>query len=220
MRKPAPFPELRDKPVQWQPGEHIAVIGRTGTGKTYMMARLVEWRKYVAIFRTKSDDIKFPGFVTIKDAKGLNDVKSKRLLIDPEYRHQASIGADVFETVWRRGGWSIFLDELFYIHRLGLGSYVDMLLTQGRSKRISVVTGMQRPVNVTRFALSEVTHIFAFGVEGRDQKTIAELASDDFATVAGSRDMPPYHFAHYHRPTHSVAVGTADRLDRILVPRE
>ena len=215
-KEPAPL-QLRDTPVEWNPGEHVAVIGRTGTGKTYLMSRLVGWRQFVAIFRTKADDIKFPGFQTVTDHKALNDVYKQRLLIVPEYRRQASIGAATFETIWKRGGWTIFLDELFYVHRLGLGAYVDMLLTQGRSKRISVVTGMQRPVWVTRFALSEVTHIFAFGGEKRDLKTLSEMAGDDFANAVAR--LPRFHFAHYYVPDRSVAVGTADRLDRVLSPR-
>jgi hypothetical protein len=209
---------LRTEPVEWQPGEHVAVIGTTGTGKTYLMSRLTDYRKYVAIFRTKADDNKFPGFRTVKDHKPLAELYNDRLLIDPEYRMQARVGANVFETIWQRGGYTLMIDELFYVGaRLGLSSYVDMLLTQGRSKRISIVTGMQRPVHVTRFAISECTHIFSFALERRDRKTIAELASEDFSTMTGK--IPRYHFAHYYVPDRSVAVGTADRLDQILVPR-
>ena len=140
-----------------------------------------------------------------------------RILIAPSpptFLNQARVGGKVFDTAWRHGGWTLMIDELFYVHKLGLGGYVDMLLTQGRSKRISVVTGMQRPVWVTRFALSEVTHIFSFALERRDRKTIAELSSEAFAEVTGR--IPRYHFAHYHVPSRTVAVGTADQIDRIL----
>lgn len=218
-RTPVDLSSLRTEPVPWNPGEHVAVIGTTGTGKSYLMSRIVKMRKFVAIFRTKPDDIKFPGFKTIKDHKALARIKvtdeSARFLVTPEYRKSAIVGANLFESVWQDGGWTMVIDELFYVHaKLRLGAYVDMLATQGRSKRISLVTGMQRPVHVTRFALTEMTHIFAFRLEGRDQKTIAEIAGDDFADVTGR--VPKYHFAHYHVPTRSVAVGTADHLGRVL----
>lgn len=211
--------DLRTDPVPWNPGEHIAIIGTTGTGKSYLMSRIVQMRRFVAILRVKPDDIKFPGYKRTKDHRALVNLRVTdpigRFLIEPEYHRQAIVGARLMESVWKSGGWTIVLDELFYVHmKLRLGPYVDMLATQGRSKRISLVTGMQRPVNVTRFALSEMTHIFTFRLEKRDVRTVAEIAGDDFANVSGR--IPQYHFAHYHVPTRSIAVGTADRLDRVL----
>lgn len=207
--------DLRDEPVPWNVGEHVAVIGRTGTGKTYLMTRLVDLRQYVAVFKTKADDTKFEGMEKVKDAKPLRSLYRNRLFIEPPFNKQSVVGADLFDSVWRAGGWTVVIDELFYVHdQLGLKSYVEMLLTQGRSKRISILAGMQRPVHVTRFALSEVSHVFSFKVEKRDRKTLAEVASDEFAEVV--ERLPRYHFAHYHVPTGTVAMGTADRLDRVL----
>lgn len=207
---------IRRTPVSWAVGEHIAIIGTTGTGKTFLTSRLVDYRRYVAILRTKPDDVKFKGFKTVKDAKALESPgKNSRLLIVPEFTKQKVVAANVFDTIWQMGGWTIVIDELFYAHDvLGMKGFIDMLLTQGRSKKISVVVGMQRPVNVTRFALSEATHIFSFRLEGRDQKTIRDISSDTFAESTGR--VPPFHFAHYHVKTRSVAVGTADKLERVL----
>lgn len=207
---------IRDKPVSWAIGEHVAIIGTTGTGKTFLTSRLVDYRNYVAILRTKPDDVKFKGFKTVRDGKALDSPgKTPKLLIVPDFRRQKVVAAEVFDTVWQMGGWTLVIDELFYAHDvLGMKAYIDMLLTQGRSKKISVVVGMQRPVNVTRFALSEATHIFSFRLEGRDQKTIREISSDAFAEATGK--VPPFHFAHYHVKTRSVGVGTADKLERVL----
>ena len=209
---------VRSQPVPWAPGEHAAIIGTTGTGKTYLTSRLVEWRNYVAILRTKPDDVKFKGFKTVKEAKALESPnRNSKLLITPTFKRQKVVAAEVFDMVWQMGGWTIVIDELFYVHDvLGLKSFVDMLMTQGRSKRISVVVGMQRPVNVTRFALSEATHVFSFRLEGRDRKTVKDITSESFAEATGK--VPPFHFAHYHVKTRSVGVGTAKYLERVLQP--
>lgn len=218
-RKSPPLPTLRTTPVPWNPGEHVAIIGTTGTGKSYLMSRIVELRRYVAIFQTKADDIKYRGFKRVPDTKALDKLRvtddSARLLVHPEFSKQYEVGRNLFRRVWSDGGWTIVIDELYYAHAiLRLELFVNMLATQGRSKRISLVSGMQRPVHVTRFALTEMTHIFAFRLENRDAKTIADAAGDDFANVASR--VPKFHFAHLHVPSRSVAVGTADRLDRVL----
>lgn len=211
---------LREDPVPWEPGEHVAVIGRTGTGKTTLTSQLIDLREYVLFFRTKADDVRFPSLRKVRDTARMRDLFSHRLLFDPAYEQQASQGGIMIEKAWRQGGWTIFLDELFYIHKIGLQKHVDMLLTQGRSKRITVVAGMQRPVHVTRFALSEVTHIFSFGLEPRDRKAIAEITNDEFAEVVAR--LPKYRFAHFHVKSQTMAVGEAHGIRRILMtgPRQ
>lgn len=219
MPRQRDMPNLRDEPVPWNPGEHVAIIGTTGTGKSYLMSRVVGLRKFVAIFQTKADDIKYPGYKTVKSERALANLRVTddvgRFRIVPDFDNQTSVGHNLFRHVWLAGGWTLVIDELYYAHTvLRLEKMVAMLTTQGRSKRISMVMGMQRPVHVTRFAISEATHIFAFRLEGRDAKTISDVAGDEFAYV--STKLPKYHFAHYHVATRSVAVGTADRLERIL----
>lgn len=208
---------VRKQAVPWHVGEHAAVIGTTGTGKTYLMSRLVQLRKYVVVLRTKPDDISFRGFRKVRTGKWLDDsLRNPKLLVDPSYASQIRVAEDVFNRVWEMGRWTIVVDELFYVHdRLGLKEYIDMLMTQGRSKGISVIVGMQRPVHVTRFALSEATHVFSFRLEGRDQKTVSDITSEGFAAATGK--VAPYHFAHYHVKTRSIGVGTADKLDRVVV---
>lgn len=208
--------KVRNVPVPWNVGEHVAIIGTTGTGKTYLMSRLLSLRKYVAVVRTKADDIKFTDYKRVKDASALDSLRDTRLLIEPEFSQQRNVVAETFAKVWSAGGWTLVVDELFYaikVLRLQVG--IEMLLTQGRSKRISIVTGMQRPVHVTRFALSEVSHVFTFRLEGRDAKTISDMTSQEFA-IASTR-VPRFHFAHYHVPTRTIGVGTADHLDRVLL---
>src|ERR1035437_998741 len=54
--------------TKWKQGEHVIVIGDTGTGKTYLESKILPIRQHVILLRTKPDDIIFDGFRKIKTA--------------------------------------------------------------------------------------------------------------------------------------------------------
>lgn len=113
------------------------------------------------------------------------------------------------DLVWKQGAWSLYLDELFYVdNQLKLQADVNALLTQGRSKNITVIMGAQRPVRISRFALSEATHVLTFRQDGRDAKTLAEATTPDLAKKVMS--LQRYHFVWYYRPEHQFWTGTLD----------
>jgi len=205
-------------PVRWRQGEHVAVVGRTGSGKTYLIGKLTALRQYVVIFRTKPDrKIKFPGFVTVRRAAAMDHWRSERLLLEPDYRRQAVEGYGMLERAWRDGGWTIVVDENWYAEKLlGLQSYVIRLLTQGRSKDISIVVGMQRPVDITRFALSEITHLFVFRCEGRDLKFSLKDSTTE-SIVPAVRNLRGHDYVYYNAAKQIIATGNANRLSETLV---
>lgn len=204
-----------DLPVTWKVGEHIAAVGDTGTGKTYLVSKLVELRDYVVVFRTKPDDIKFPGFRRAKRASALDDIHQTHILLVPDHAKQVQEGFAMLERVWEHGGWTVVIDELWYTERLlKLGPWVERLLTQGRSKEISVIVGMQRPAQVSRFAISQCTHLFSFRVEGRDLQTIKESTTPRI--VEPIANLQGHKFVYYNRSNRTVAVGDAKTLDRVI----
>jgi hypothetical protein len=204
-------------PLHWAQGEHLTVIGDTGTGKTYLMSKLAPLRRYVVILRTKPDDIKFPGFKKVKTANALNDWHNEHILLEPVYEKQATEGAKMLDMVWEQGGWTVFIDEHWYSERLGLKPRIERLLTQGRSKGVSVVTGMQRPVQVSRFTLSQSTHVITFRVEPRDLKTLAEATTARI--IEPIEKLNKYEFVYFHRGNRIVASGTARSLARIFLSK-
>ena len=116
------------------------------------------------------------------------------------------------EEVWKQGGWTLYLDELFYLTRLGLTPLIDRLLTQGRSKGITVVSGMQRPVSVTRYAVSQATHIIAFQQEGRDAKTLREFGGESLYRDLTS-GLRRHEFVWFHRPSRKTFIGKVQDLE-------
>ena len=206
-------------PFAWHPGEHVSAIGDTGTGKTYLVSKLVRLRQYVVVFKTKpdpDDDAKWRGFHRTQNAKTLDDVRYNHILLDPRYSYQAKEGYAMLDRVWLQGGWTVVIDELWYAERIGLKQSIERLLTQGRSKGISVILGQQRPVTTSRFAISQTTHLFSFRVEGRDGKTIAESTTPRILPVIDS--LQGHDFAYYNRAKRYVGNGNANRLTKLILP--
>ncbi len=207
-------------PIDWQQGEHMAIVGDTGTGKTYLLSQIVPFRDFVVIFRTKPDDIKFRGFRRVRTAAAMDDARYSHLLLEPKYEAQFVEGARMLEKAWQDGGWTVVIDELWYAERIGLGRLIEKLLTQGRSKRITVVVGMQRPVQVSRFALSQCTHMFAFRTERRDGKVLVDAFSDSLKPFTGNAQaLRKHEFVYYNRATGAVARGKAQHVTRLFRKR-
>lgn len=197
----------------WAQGEHVAIVGSTGSGKSYLEARLVRYRDFCLVLRTKADDIRFPGFRTIHSIAELR-ASDSRVLLSPKYERQYIECAKALEMAWREGGWCVAIDELYYATELKLDRYINRLLTQGRSKHISVICGMQRPSRVTRFALSEITHGFFFTAEGRDIKLIGEATTPRVEALLPT--LKQYQFVYFNRKSRDVQTGRAQSLDKLL----
>lgn len=204
--------------MEWKQGEHIALVGDTGSGKTFLLARLLEYRDYTIVLRTKDDTIKFPGHKRITKASGITlqpEAQSGHFLLDPPYAQQAIEGYRLFERAWAEGGWTIAIDELWYVEQeLRLQRSVNRLLTQGRSLALTIICGMQRPAQISRFTLSQATHLFAFASEGRDIQTLAEAFTPRLKEVMPR--LRRHEFAYYYRPERKLLTGYAQRLGDIF----
>ena len=210
-------------PVKWKQGEHVVIIGDTGSGKTYLESKILRLRSHVVVIRTKPDDIKFQDFHKINDLVKIGrqrfnnsgKVITKYLLV-PKYEDQQIQTARMFDKVWKEGGWCIAIDETYYATQiLKLERPINKLLTQGRSKHITVVCGMQRPAWISRFAMSQATHAFIFRCEGRDLKSLADALSP--AIIKPVEDLREHDFIYFNRATRTVVKGNANKLQEIFI---
>ncbi len=109
---------------RWKQGEHVIVIGDTGSGKTYLESKILPLRKHVMVLRTKPDDIKFSGFRKVdlvrKIGGGFDDAGERltRFLLDPDYDLQARELTGAIDKAWREGGWTIVVDETYYLTQI------------------------------------------------------------------------------------------------------
>lgn len=199
----------------WKQGEHVVIVGDTGSGKTYLESKILPLRDHVIVLRTKPDDVKFAGFHKVDTVDKLGNIKYNKYLLTPKYDLQQFQLAKAMDLAWREGGWTIAIDETYYATEiLRLGRPINKLLTQGRSKHITIVCGMQRPAWISRFALSQATHAFIFRCEGRDLTTLSQSLSPRI--VKPVEELSGHDFVYFNRATREIVKGNANRLKELF----
>lgn len=177
------------------PGEHLAVFGATGQGKTVLMQSFLPKFPFVTAFATKPSDlsmeslIQHDGYVRMARWMRLNPIDHPRRVIWPDATQLDSVDvqAEVFgralDLIFREGGrpknkpvgWAVAIDELWYItNMLGLGKQVKLFLLQARSLGHSLVVATQRPSQVPLEVYSQSTHLFFF--QDSDRSNLDRLA--------------------------------------------
>ncbi len=184
--------------------EHTAIVGRNGTGKSQAGAWVLskrDLRNQINIILDYKGEELFNSLERVREI-GLGEMPKKNGL----YIIHAHPGMDDdvenwFWRVWERENVGLFIDEGYMIPSPENGGF-QAILTQGRSKRIPVITLSQRPVKVSRFAFSEASHIGLFDLnDRRDQKTIGEILPSGFVEWVPPEfddELPPYHFRWYN----------------------
>jgi hypothetical protein len=207
---------------QWWQGEHITAIGPTKSGKTTLFRELMRrarrerthpWQVVTATKRRDEilDTFKPEGFVKmptwqVHDA----EVFSKVMLAPPlpsaaKKGKQADAIREALTSIYLQGGWMVLLDELKHIAGyLKLEAEVELLLHQGRSAGITVVSAVQRPRHVPLMAYDQADHIFMW--ESRDsniRKRLAEIGgkSDPDLIEYGLGQLPSRHAFLYIHPS-------------------
>lgn len=165
------------------PGEHVAIIGPTGQGKTVLQNNILPRFPFVAVFATKPADysmerlIREGNYVRLNKWYSLNPIDSPRRVIWPDASNlnavdrQREVFLDAMERIFREGGrpvktpvgWAIAIDEVWYFtNMLKLGTEIKMILLQGRSLGVSLIGATQRPAWVPVEMYDQSTHLFFF----------------------------------------------------------
>lgn len=186
---------------QWKQGEHVTLIGRTGSGKTETMRQFLPVRNYCVAFGVKGRDSTMDEFL----ADGWKRVQrwhselhnvSRYVVLWPRIEgsgHQ-DVQRDIFrsamDSIFRTGGWCVFMDEVSYLSdQLRLEKELKFLLNQGRSSGISIVAATQRPAFIPLAFYDQATHLFVWKEnDHRNIKRISELFGDDAPIIA--REIP------------------------------
>jgi hypothetical protein len=194
---------------EWLQDQHISLIGPNGTGKSTLALELLKIRSYKIFVMTKPADPKLESALARQNyakvpvfPKDPPPEISKYLLWPPgsgemtpeAHEKQRSVIRDAFTKVFKgpQGGypgrWCFCLDEARYVADpayLGLRREVNQLLIQGRSLRIAMVLGFQRPTWVPPEAYDQASYLFiANDNDRRNVQRFREIGGADGDQVA------------------------------------
>lgn len=221
----AAFRRLPDV-MRWEQGEHTTLLGRTGSGKSEVATRLLELRGWVVAIFTKRRDptidaLKAAGYVPIRSWPPPAHVRRVILWVpfaeaDDEQLQAEQIGRALREII-AEGAWTVYVDELPWLQRLGLTKLLEAIWLQGRSIGLSLVACAQRPFGVPQAALSQATHLLIWGSKDRrDLDRLAEISGgvDKAKLREIVADLPAHAFAYVNTRNDSIAVS------RAVIPRQ
>lgn len=195
-----PWQEFR-RTLRWKPGEHFSLIGPTGLGKTTMLTNVLPMHPFVTVFATKPRDktmtalIAHDHYVRFERwPNGLDPEEFPRRVIWPDAtdidsdKIQKVVFGDAFAKIYREGGWTLALDETWYVDDiLGLGKNIKMYLLQARSLDISLVSAFQRPAWVPRELYSSSTHLMFW--KTNDEVDLKSLSGIGYRSAQLIRDI-------------------------------
>lgn len=209
---------------KWRQGEHVALVGPTGQGKTTLALQLLPLRKWVTIVATKPRDrtlagLAREGYIRVGAWPPPSD-QANRVILWPAWRDardnrtQAAAIRDAINGVFQAGSWCVFCDDVQHLTgKLRLGGELETLWLQARSLNVSVVAATQRPRHVPLEMWNQSTHVFMWGTADEDDlRRIGGLGGASSKTIRSIvAELPRYHVLYVNNRDRKLVVTKAER---------
>lgn len=210
---------------RWAAGEHVTVIGPTGTGKSTLQRALLHkryeaggavcvlgtktvdrtldrWAREDGLTRVDTWPPRWPGHWWDRPR---GDAWARRVMLWPRIHEPADLyaSADLFRRamvgMFTQGHWCLVADELWWLaDQLGLADELKAWWSQGRSAGLTVLGATQRPVSIPLLAYNSATHLFLFS--DNDEANLARISGLGGLSSARVREMVrglPFHDVLY-----------------------
>jgi hypothetical protein len=184
---------VRDE-LRWRSGEHFALIGPTGQGKTTMLLNLLPLHPYVVVFATKPrdktmDTLIAQGYLRMERWQSLDPKQYPRRVLWPDATRmdsaitQRDIIHHGFGAIYREGGWTVAVDETWYLaNELKLGHDIKVYLLQARSMGISLLCATQRPASIPVEIYDQSTHLMFW--RDNDENNLKRISGISWRSAA------------------------------------
>lgn len=192
---------------EWRAGEHVALVGPTGTGKTTLACGILPLRRYVLAMDPKGGDTtlgslsrfgfersQWPPSREVR--KRVEEGGNARLIVGPIIRtkddlpKQQSTLAAALDGAFDEGGWTVYVDELQLMadrRMLNLMTPIERILIAARDRGVSMVTSFQRPAYVPRSASDQSTWIAVWYTRDVDVvNRLSEMVGRPKAEIRGA----------------------------------
>jgi hypothetical protein len=238
LRKVARDDGPADLAPPWKPGDHWALVGPTGEGKSTLAVNLLALRKYVLALDPKGEDetlaasgykrmTHMPNAATwhtnrCKDCrdihKDLYESRPVKLIIGSAARTQEQdvklqkLMSDGIVYARHSGGWTLYVDEFELLssqRMFRLGPLVERMLITARRDKSSVVTAFQAAAWVSKHATRQATFVCMFPTRDRTMiKAVAESMGRPWQMLAQVVDELP--------PYHVVIMPKNHRMPMVI----
>lgn len=220
---------------EYEPGQHVSWIGRTGSGKTQLAFELLQHTVTedlpAIVFAMKPRDKtvtkwgKRLEFRTVRTWPPLPSVwkpgKQRGYVLwplhtrnweDDAYRHREIFQAALRDSYHSKQPRIVFADEVVSLTKeLGLGGDLEHIWTKGRSMECGLWAATQRPAMVPLEMYSAAEHIFVcYDPDKRTTDRYAEIGGVDPDLIkAVVRNLPKYHWLYIRRTDYSMCIVQA-----------
>lgn len=185
---------------QIKPNEHVTLMGKTGSGKTYFAQHALSSVGRLIVFDPKANlrerfKLQKP---SQKIMRAFHRGDPARIQIVPPrgtFQDQFDFYETIFEDIYHTQDCYVYIDEVYRVTPMTGGYWFTSLYTQGRELNISMWCSTQRPSRIPQFILSEPEWLIAFRLNKKDDRA---KAAETMGDLALNRIPDPHGFYLYN----------------------